>query len=403
MPKSTGKTRLYAIYTRLSRPKGGVKDSLELQRHICEEFATERDWILDECFDDIGESSETLERPALQRLLSEIEAGRIKRIVVYSIDRLTRKLFDLARLLDRFERHDVELSVVTDPQFGESAAARLTSNIVAAASEFQLELTRERMAESRSAHKSRGRRVAGRVPYGYTAAPDTKQLIVQRRHANRIRKIFEMASVGMRPTEICEVANKRRWRTDRDGRWTARTILKVLSNPTYAGRIRNSDGTLPGQHEAIVSEELFAKVRQTIESRRSRKPGRRPSQSRWPLRRKLKCGRCGRAMIPTISARGSIRYRYYRCRSTAGGKPPCKSVSLSAYQIESFVRTMVFGGFEDAISTQQRLREAWKDLTEWQQIDRLGEVVHEVVFDPDRGTVAVKLIDEETDTEMRSE
>ena len=110
-----------------------------------------RGWqILDERFDDAGKSSETLERPALERLLQKIEAERIDYVVVYSFDRLTRKLFDLHRLLDRFERHGVVLSVVTDPHFGETTAGRLMSNIVAAASEFQQEMTRERIAEARS-------------------------------------------------------------------------------------------------------------------------------------------------------------------------------------------------------------------------------------------------------------
>lgn len=100
-------------------------------------------------------------------MLKRIELGEVDRVVVYSIDRLTRKLFDLHKLLEMFDRFGVELAVVTDPNFGESAAHRLTTNIIAAASEFQLEMTRERMADSRAALKGKGRRVAGRVPFGY--------------------------------------------------------------------------------------------------------------------------------------------------------------------------------------------------------------------------------------------
>lgn len=401
MTENLGKTRTCAIYTRLSRTKSGVQSSLELQREICADFATERDRrIIDDQFDDAGESSETLERPALLRLLAAVEAGHVDHVVVYSIDRLTRKVFDLHRLMDQFERHDVVLNVVTDPHFGESAAHRLLSNIVAAASEFQQDLTRERMAEARSALKQKGRRVAGRVPYGYTAEPGTKQLTIQRREAGRVRKIFDMAAEGKLPREIAEIANKRRWRTGRiNGLWTARTVLKVLSNPTYAGRIRNGPGTLPGRHEAIVSEDLFERVRQLVKSRRSRKPGRQKSQFNWPLRGVLKCGRCGRAMSPSESGYRNFRYRYYRCRNTAGGKPPCKSVSVPAYEIERFVRTMMFGGFDDDLTPEHRqvaeqLSESWNGLDEWGQIQRLGEVVKEVVFDADWETVSVTLVDD---------
>ena len=400
MPKKRGKTARCAIYTRQSRTKSGVRVSLDLQRDICADFAKERSWQLEERFDDAGESSETLDRPALQMLLRKIEADQIDHVVVYTIDRLTRKLFDLHRLLDRFERNGVVLSVVTDPHFGETAAGRLMTNIVAAASEFQQEMTRERMAEARSSLKRKGRRVAGRVPYGYTTEPGTKQLVIQRREASRIHKMFKFAAEGIRPKEIAEIANKRRWRTSRNnGLWTARSVLKVLSNPTYVGLIRNGSGTLPGQHQAVVDKDLFEQVRRRIESRRSRKPGRQKSQHLWPLRGVLKCSRCGRAMIPSMSGYRNLRYRYYRCRSTAGGKPPCKNVCLPAFQIERVVRTIVFGGFGDDLTLEHRevadrLSKTWQNLDEWTQIKRLGEVVDEVVFDADQETVAVTMVDD---------
>jgi hypothetical protein len=104
--------------------------------------------VVEERFDDLDGSSETLEREALQRLMREIEAGHIDCVVVTYIDRLTRRQVDLAQLLEFFEQHNIQLSVLTDPQFGETAANRLLSNIVAAASQFQQELTRERMVDA---------------------------------------------------------------------------------------------------------------------------------------------------------------------------------------------------------------------------------------------------------------
>jgi DNA invertase Pin-like site-specific DNA recombinase len=199
-----------------------------MQYGICADFATEQGWILsDQRFDDPGESSESLDRPALRRLVQRIEEGAIDRVVVYSIDRLTRKLYGFAELLGLFERHDVELAVVTDPHFGESAAHRLTSNVVAAVSEFQQDMTRERMADSRAALKRKGHRVAGRVPYGYRADRATKQLVIEPDQAAVVRRAFGLAASGNRSQEIADGFNRESvvGAGGRTGAWTARQIL----------------------------------------------------------------------------------------------------------------------------------------------------------------------------------
>ncbi len=253
--------------------------SCEAQRAICTDFATEQRLDLaGECFDDAGGTSESLDRPALQRLMQKIAQGEINRVVVYAIDRLTRKLHDLHRLLDLFERHDVVLSVVTDPNFGESAAHRLMSNIVAAASEFQFEMTRERMADARAALKREGRRVAGRVPFGYRADGATKQLVVDAAEAAVVMRVYELAASGSRPQEIADRCNQEKViaAQGRAGSWTARQILKLLSNPVYTGAIRDGERTLLGRHEAIVTTAMFEQVRQAIESRRARLAARTP-------------------------------------------------------------------------------------------------------------------------------
>jgi DNA invertase Pin-like site-specific DNA recombinase len=378
-----------------------VLSSCETQRGICSDFATARGWVpCDELFDDPGESSESLNRPALRRLLRKIEQGQIDRIVVYGIDRLTRKLYDLHKLLDLFERHDVELSVVTDPNFGESAAHRLTSNIVAAASEFQLELTRERMADARAALKREGRRVAGRVPFGYRADGATKQLVVQQAETAVVRRMFELAAGGKRPQEIADQFNQLKLVGARGqtGSWTARHILKLLSNPIYTGAIHDGAGTLPGRHEAIVTPAMFDQVRESIESRRSRAPGRTATKINWPLRGLLVCGECGRVMSPSISGYKNFCYRYYRCRSRAYGRPPCKDVGVSAFEIEDFVRTTLSSEtwqLSDPANAaaMQEFATTWRGLDNRQQMKALTDVLQEVRFDPNGGRIWVNLAD----------
>lgn len=382
-------------------PESGLESfrPCETQRGICASFAVEQSWRLaSETFDDAGSSSESLDRPAMQRLLKEIERGEVNRIVVYSVDRLTRKLGDLHKLLDLFERHDVELAVVTDPSFGTSAADRLTSNIVAAASEFQLEMTRERMADMRGALKRQGRRVAGRVPFGYRAPLPTKQLVVEPDEAAVVRHMFELAAAGTRPQEIADRFNQEKLTgvAGRVGNWTARQVLKVLGNPTYRGDIHDGANTRPGRHEAVVTPAVFDQVRGLIEARRSRPPGRDKLKLSWPLRGLLVCGDCGRIMSPVVSGYRNFLYRYYRCRSRALGRPPCKGVGVFAFEIEGFVRTTLSDDRSESIDSEtaaqlQEFSTAWRHLDERQQMAALADVLKEVRFDPRGGSITLSL------------
>lgn len=234
--------RRTVIYARQSRRRGGSFTSCDAQIGICREMAVERRWVVTGVYRDAGQSSETLDRPALRELVSAIRNEEVDRLVVYRIDRLTRRLGDLQTLLELFDTHSVELVVITDPSYSSSStASRLATNIIAAASEFQQELTRERMADARAALKRKGKRVAGRVPFGYRAEPGTKRLAINPDQQPIVRDFFKLAAEGARPSDLANLANLNGWE-DQDGNtgsWTARRIASFLKNPTYAGMIRH--------------------------------------------------------------------------------------------------------------------------------------------------------------------
>ena len=226
-----------AVYARQSRTRGHSFSSCQNQIDLCQSVALQKGWTVTQVFSDEGQSSETLDRPELRRLISAIEGGQVDRLIIYSIDRLSRRLFHFQELLELFEKHDVELTVVTDPSYSDSAVSRLMTNIVAAANEFQQDLTRERMADMRAAMKRHGKRVAGRVPFGYQADPMTKKLIGDPEPSTVVRDFFELASKGARPSDLASLANLNGWKDQNGetGNWTARRILKLLKNPTYVG------------------------------------------------------------------------------------------------------------------------------------------------------------------------
>lgn len=347
----------YAIYTRQStEPRDGLS-SCEGQFQVCLDFARSEarpgdEWI-GERFDDEGVSGRTLDRPALNRLRERVQAGDIKRVYAVALDRYSRTVTDTVQLLDEFERAGVEVHVAHQPELCSAPESRLLRHILASFAQFEREIIAARIAETRAYLKRHGRRLAGPAPYGYDADPMDKQLVPNRIEARRVRAIFKRAAKGQTPAEIARRIDHLGWRTKQwvsqrsgrtigGGRWTARQVLAVLRNPVYIGRFADGDSTRPGTHLAIVDPQVFEAVQSLLESRRSAPAGARASSS-FPLRGKVVCPRCRRRLCTytvtrRLAPKASVGYRYYRCRSTAGGRAPCRGVQYQAWKLETAVR-----------------------------------------------------------------
>ncbi len=402
------------IYTRQSRGSKDAYSSCQAQFEACLAFVSSRfddGWVFNgRRYDDEAESSETLDRPGFQRLLEHIREGKVQRVVIHRLDRLSRRLADCARILQELHDLRIPLSIVKQPELSGSAADTMLLNLMASFAEFEQQMTRERMADARTALKRHGRRIAGVVPYGYEADPTSKQLQIVKTEADHVRQMFEWAADGKKPAEIAAMANDRGCRTKRrtsksghvsgGGRWTARQVLAVISNPVYAGLIRDGQQLRPGAHEPIVDQKLFETVRETVASRRTSSRNRTASPIAWPLRGLLRCGQCGRPLSPSISGYKNLRYRYYRCRSDAGGTPACQGVSLPAHEIETFVMRAVgvaefhpspTGTDNNDESVRQNFLRLWQKLLPQDQSKALPRLVREVVYDPKRSRITMTL------------
>ena len=392
---------LTAIYARQSRASRSSYSSCEAQIAICHELAMERGFQIADSFSDDGQSSETLDRPELTRMLGAIDAGEVTRLIVYSLDRLSRRLIHLHTLLDLFDRHGLELLVITDPHFGNSAANRLMTNIVASASEFQQALNRERMADRRAALKQRGKRVAGRIPFGYQADPVTKTLTPHPDQSVIVRDFFELASKGARPSDLASLANLNGWKNHKGetGKWTPRWIIQLLKNRTYLGEIRDADSTLPGEHPAIVKPAAFDAAQRQLSARRTRPARRRDHNAESDssvanLLGRLYCGQCNRPMSTSVSHRGSVRYYYYRCRSNSGGRPPCPGVNLSVDQLESVVCEILADENAGYPELPQAFHDQWRQMDQRDQQLRLKHVVDRVIYHNENEQVTIRLRDD---------
>jgi hypothetical protein len=287
-----------------------------------------------------------------------------------------------------FDRGSVALTVVTNPNFGDSASSRFTTNIVAAAAQFEQELTKERMAEARAALKSQGRRVGGNLPFGYKGAPVTKQLQIVPTEAELVRDFFRLAASGKTPAEIANLATASGMGAGQN--WNPRRLLQILSNPVYAGFLPG-ETKRKGIHEPLVTPEEFQQVREHLNSRRKGSPRKREEKLLdFPLRGLLYCAKCGRAMNTNTSTRGTIRLRRYQCRSHAGGRPPCPDVKLKAWDIEEFIAEQI-GKWEASPELAQVFRDDWPAMVTARRQELLNEFVAKITYNDDDGQVDIEM------------
>ena len=269
-----GKRQRAAIYTRKSTEAGLEQDfnSLDAQREACAAFVksqVQEGWQLhSQRYDDGGLSGATLERPALQRLLADIEAGRIDIVVVYKVDRLTRSLTDFAKLVELFDSHGVSFVSVTQQFNTTSSMGRLTLNVLLSFAQFEREVTAERIRDKIAASKAKGIWMGGPVPLGYDLGE--RELLVNPTEAELVREIFELylekGSVRALKAELDRRGMRSKVRHQRNGRVTGGGpfsrghLYCLLASPIYIGKLPHKGKLHDGKHDAIISAGLWERV-----------------------------------------------------------------------------------------------------------------------------------------------
>lgn len=363
-----------AIYTRQSVSSSDSLSSCDVQYEACGlylEFQREHCWtLLPDRFDDDGYSGASLDRPALSRLLALIRRGGVDQILVHRLDRLSRSVRDCAALLDEFRRLEVGLVIVTAPELGVSAQDNFILNIMASFAEFEREIIAARIADSRAQLKERHLRFAGAVPLGYDPDRRTKQLVPNPMEAEIVRWMFAEAASGRRPAEIATSANARGFRTKANGPWSARQVVATLRHPVYVGRLKDGKGVRPACHEPIIDINLFEAVGRALDSRRTAGPTRTSYGEVWLLKGKVYCRRCGRLLSSHSCRHGVIVYRYYRCRATSGGRPPC------GYQVPA-----------GRLEAEVHLHFPWRVRRDMRSA-QFRDAVERIEYDPDTDEIA---------------
>lgn len=350
------KTVRCAIYTRKSTEEGLQLEfnTLDAQRESSEAYIAAQKhegWVcLPDRYDDGGFTGGNLERPAVQRLMKDIEAGRIDCVVVYKVDRLSRSLMDFARIMAIFENHDVSFVSVTQQFNTTHSMGRLTLNILLSFAQFEREIISERTRDKIAAARRKGKFAGGKPVLGYDllSSPAGSKLLVNEDEADQVRGIFALYLEHQGLISVVKELNRRSWGTKvwvtKSGRamggrpFDKNLLYHLLTNVIYTGNVRYRDEVYPGEHDAIVDEGIWQKVQATLQ--RNHRTGGALVRNRYGVLLKglLRCACCDCAMSHTYSAHQSRRYRYYVCmKAQKRGWAACASKAVPAGEMERFV------------------------------------------------------------------
>ena len=350
-------------------------------------------------YDDGGYSGGSMERPALQKLLADIKERRIDIVVVYKVDRLTRSLTDVAKLVELFDDHGVSFVSVTQAFNTTSSMGRLTLNVLLSFAQFEREVTGERIRDKIAASKKKGIWVGGQPSLGYDVKD--RKLIVNEAEAATVRHIFrrylELGAVRALQDDLATTGVVSKRRTAADGspyggqRFSRGALYLMLKNRIYRGEIVHKGKAFPGEHVAIVDEELWQRVQSHLEENRlERREG--DSAIGPSLLAGIVFDASSEPMTPTHAVKKGTRYRYYISRrlitspaadSSHGQRIPASSLealvigrlrALFADPVE--ILNAISNGERDA-PMQKRLRDAAAALSaRWDRLQT--ETLHDL-------------------------
>ena len=342
-----------AIYTRKSTEEGLEQNfnSLHAQREAAEAYILSQrqaSWTaLADQYDDGGFTGGNLERPALKRLLRDIEARKIDCVVVYKVDRLSRSLLDFAQLMSMFDRLGVSFVSVTQDFNTTTSLGRLTLHILLSFAQFEREIISERTRDKMSAARRKGKWTGGIPILGYDVDPQGGRLVVNQGEATRVRQIFALAArSGSLAATVLAVngagLKTKEWTSKRGMHHAGRDFHKMslralLGNVLYTGSIIHKGKVYPGEHEAIINRRLWERVNHKLEMASRQQKGRRHNPQTAPLIGLLHCT-CGARMPPTYAV--PRRLERYRKSFKVRISPPFPASCLAQKAMNSLSRQL---------------------------------------------------------------
>ncbi|WHX79089.1 recombinase family protein [Priestia flexa] len=366
-----------AIYARVSTEEQASEGySINAQLQTLRQYANLYNWEIADEYVDEGISGKNITgRPAMQRLVADVEHDKFQAVLVWKISRLSRNMLDTLTLLDKFEDFGVKFISYSENFDTGSPIGRLVVQLMASIAEMERNTLSENVKLGMKQRALEGSWNGG-VIFGYDSIE--KELVINKEEAEVVRMIFTLYSQGKGLKAIANQLNKNGYRTKRDRHFSINGVATILDNPVYNGKIswlkvenwdkkrrrgRNDNPILvEGQHEAIINDELWILVQSR---RKSKSFKQRQSNEPFLLSSILRCPDCGQGMVPsittyTLSDGTKRKHRYYVCSDFHNkGSAACKANSVKAYDAEN----ALFHRIESFLSNKQKFEETINSLT----------------------------------------
>jgi site-specific DNA recombinase len=400
-----------AVYTRKSTEEGLDQEfnSLHAQRESAEAYIKSQKqagWVcLPEHYDDGGFTGGNLDRPALKRLLADIDKGLIDSVIAYKVDRLSRSLLDFAKIMETFEKRQVAFVSVTQQFNTATSMGRLVLNVLLSFAQFEREIISERTRDKIAAARRKGKWVGGQPLLGYDV--QGSKLVVNEEEAVRVRAIFELYLKHQGLIPVVQELERRGWLTKRwqtrkghfrgGQRFTKSSLHHLLTNPVYLGKVKYKKEVHPGEHQAIISPDVWQQVQDLLHQQSPGTTAR--TESHALLKGILRCKPCGFAMTPAFTSKnGGNRYRFYACvNALKRGRQVCPSRYVPALEIERMVveqiqelaeRRHTSSKADDALARFLDLA-TWNSLPAAERAGLVQRLVQRVEYDGRQGKIAI--------------
>lgn len=337
-------TRIFkcAIYTRKSSEEGLEQDfnSLDAQREACEAYIKSQKhegWkLIEKQYNDGGFSGGTMNRPAFQDLLQDVENGKVDIVVVYKVDRLTRSLMDFSKIVDIFDKHETSFVSITQQFNTTTSMGRLTLNILLSFAQFEREVTGERIRDKFAASKKKGMWINGMPPMGYVKKDG--KLEIKQSEAKIVKLIFyKYLEIGNVP-DLVKYLKENNINTRSGKNFYKGHLYRILQNKAYIGKIVHKKNIYEGLQKPIIDLDIFEKTQNLLAQNALNRKNATNAQSGSLLKGKLFDDK-NNYMSPTHSTKNGKRYRYYISQAQIQNRlQDLGSITkISAGEIENFV------------------------------------------------------------------
>ena len=380
--------KLIAIYCRVSTEEQSENGySIDEQERLLEEWCKKMGYVIYKCYSDRGISGKNIkDRPALKELLSDAKAGKFDMVISWKINRVSRKLEDVLKIVNLLEKNNITFKSYSEPFETDTPAGRIQFQMMALIGEFERGTIAQNVKMGMIAKAKSGNWCGGRV-LGYDLVPNNSpeeekkgknKLKINEKEAEIVRFIFNEYSKGKGYKAITNQINKLGYKTKKGNDFSVGSIRDILTNPVYIGEIRYNVRQnwsekrrrninpnpirVKGKHEAIIDRELWDKVQLILESKKG-KPS-RIYDGEYPLTGILRCPKCGAGMVisrttNTLADGSKKRIAYYCCGNWKNkGTSVCNSNTIRVDKANEYV----FKKIEELVSNEAMIKAVVKNI-----------------------------------------